>query len=505
MSDNPSQVYELLCRHARETALLASIQGLLEWDEQTKMPPAGGEYRAEQVAYVAGEIHKRQTAPQVGEWLAQLADSPLAADPHGDAGAVIRELRRQYGRKIRLPQALVEELSRTSVIGQQTWIRARKANDFSQFQPILEKTLDLKRQEAAALGYAATPYDALLEDYEPGATTAEVVEVLSKLRDALTPLVEAIVGSGRRPDGSVLTRDFPVAAQEAFGKEAAAAIGFDFTAGRLDVTAHPFCGGAGPRDIRLTTRYNPRDFADGFFSIIHETGHGLYEQGLPDEYFGLPTGEAASLGIHESQSRMWENQVARSRAFWEQFLPRAAQAFAPALDGASLDAFYAAINDVRPSLIRVDADEVTYNLHILIRFELERAMIEGDLSAADLPGAWGEKYQRYLGVVSPTDADGALQDVHWSAGLFGYFPTYTLGNLYAGQFFAQASKDLGDLQSAFRRGEFQPLLAWLREKIHRHGRRYSASELVVRVTGQPLSHGPWMAQMRQKYGELYGI
>jgi carboxypeptidase Taq len=502
---NATEMYEGLCRQARETALLASIQGLLEWDEQTKMPPAGGEYRAEQVAYLAGEIHRRQTTPQVGEWLEALVNSPLADEPHSETGTVIREMHREYGRKTRLPQALVEELSRTSVLGQQTWIRARKADDFSQFQPILERTLDLKRQEAAALGYTATPYDALLEDYEPGATTAEVAVVLADLREALTPLVEAIVGSGRRADVEVLTRDFPVAAQEAFGRQAAEAIGFDFAAGRLDVTAHPFCGGAGPCDVRLTTRYNARDFGDGFFSIIHETGHGLYEQGLPSEHFGLPTGEAVSLGIHESQSRMWENQVARSRAFWKHMLPQAARAFSPTLAGVGVDEFYAAINDVRPSLIRVDADEVTYNLHILIRFELERAMIEGDLAAGDLPGAWREKYERYLGVVSPTDADGALQDVHWSAGLFGYFPTYTLGNLYAGQFFAQANADLGDLGESLGRGEFRPLLDWLRDKIHSQGRRYSASQLAVRVTGQPLSHDAWMGQMRAKYGELYGI
>lgn len=505
MSQPLTQVYQDLCQHARETAMLRSISGLLEWDEQTKMPVAAGAYRAEQVAYLAGEIHKRQTAPVVGEWLAELADSPLAGDPHSDSGTVIRELRREYEKKTRLPQALVEELSRTSILGQQTWIKARKADDFSLFQPILEKTLELKRQEAAAIGYTATPYDALLDDYEPGATTAEVAAVLAGLRDALTPLVEEIVGSGRRPDVSVLKREYPVAVQESFGKAAAGAIGFDFTAGRLDVTAHPFCGGAGPRDVRLTTRYNPRDFGDGFFSIIHETGHGLYEQGLPAEEFGLPTGEAVSLGIHESQSRMWENQVARSRAFWEHMLPQAAAAFGPALDGVKVDDFYAAINVVEPSLIRVDADEVTYNLHILIRFELERAMIEGDLSAGDLPGAWREKYQKYLGVASPTDADGCLQDVHWSAGLFGYFPTYSLGNLYAGQFFAQASADLGDLPAAFRRGEFGGLLTWLREKIHRHGRRHSAGELATRITGKPLSHAAWIEQIRAKYAELYGV
>jgi carboxypeptidase Taq len=231
----------------------------------------------------------------------------------------------------------------------------------------------------------------------------------------------------------------------------------------------------------------------------------MYEQGLPRDHYGLPTGEAVSLGIHESQSRMWENQVGRSRAFWAHALPRAARAFPEALGDASLEAFYAAINDVQPSLIRVDADEVTYNLHILIRFELERAMIEDDLQAADLPEAWREKYQQYLGITPPNDADGALQDVHWSAGLFGYFPTYSLGNLYAAQFFAQAGADLGDQDAAFRRGEFAPLLGWLREHIHQHGQRYTAAELVERVTGRSLSHGPWIAQMQAKYGELYGL
>jgi carboxypeptidase Taq len=501
---SPNTAYESLIAHARETAKLASIAGLLEWDERTKMPPAAGEYRAEQISYLAGEVHKRHTDPRVGEWLAQLADSPLAADPHSDAGTVIRQLRRQYQKKTKLPQALVEELSRTAVLGQQTWVEARKADGFAMFLSVLEKTLKLKREEAAALGYEATPYDALLDDYEPHANTAEISVTLASLRDELTPLVAQIVGSSRQPDSELIKRKFPIEAQEAFGKEAAAAIGFDFNAGRLDVTDHPFCGGAGPRDIRITTRYNQRDFGDAFFSILHEAGHGLYEQGLPQEHYGLPTGEAVSLGIHESQSRMWENQVGRSRAFWELFLPKAQAAFA-SLKDVKADAFYAAINEVRPSLIRVDADEVTYNLHILIRFELERAMIENDLQAADLPAAWNEKYEKYLGVTPPGDADGCLQDVHWSAGLFGYFPTYSLGNLYAGQFFAKANEDLGDLHAAFRRGEFKPLLDWLRNNIHRHGQRYTAAELAQKITGQPLSHAPWIEQIRTKYGELYGL
>ena len=504
MSDKYAAAYQSLCEHARETAKLASIAGLLEWDERTKMPAAAGAYRAEQISFLAGEVHKRQTAPQVGERLAQLADSPLAGDPHSETGTVIRELQRDFDKKTRLPQSLVEELSRTAVLGQQMWVEARKADSFAMFKPILEKTLELKRQEAAALGFEATPYDALLDDYEPFAKTAEVSVTLAALRDELTPLVARIVGISRQPDSTLLKRDFPIDAQEAFGKEAAAAVGFDFDAGRLDVTDHPFCGGAGPRDIRITTRYNASDFGDAFFSILHETGHGLYEQGLPPENFGLPTGEAVSLGIHESQSRMWENQVGRSRAFWELFLPKAQAAFT-SLKGVSLEAFYAAINEVRPSLVRVDADEVTYNLHILIRFELERSMIEDDLQAADLPAAWNEKYQKYLGITPPSDADGCLQDVHWSAGLFGYFPTYSLGNLYAGQFFAKASDELGDLPAAFRRGEFRPLLEWLRTNIHTRGQRWTASELAMDVTGKPLSHAPWIEQIRSKYGELYGL
>lgn len=497
--------YHSLCAHSRETALLSSIRGLLEWDERTKMPKAAGAYRAEQTAFLAGEIHKRQTDPRVGEWLSRLADSPLASDPHGDIGAVVRELRRQFDKKTRLPRSLVEELSRTAALGEQKWVEARKADDFAMFRPLLEKMIHLKRQEAAALGYTTTPYDPLLDDYEPHATTAEVGAVLAGLRDALTPLVHEIVGSGRKPDVAALKREFPPAVQESFGIEISAAIGFDYSAGRLDTTAHPFCGGAGPGDVRLTTRYNAQDFGDGFFSILHEAGHGMYEQGLPREHYGLPTGEAVSLGIHESQSRMWENQVGRSRAFWEHVLPRAQRAFPAALADASLDTFYAAINDVQPSLIRVDADEVTYNLHILIRFELERAMIEDHLQAADLPAAWREKYRTYLGVAPPSDADGAMQDVHWSAGLFGYFPTYSLGNLYAAQFFEQANLDLGDLHASFRRGEFTQLLAWLREKIHRHGQRFTAAELAQRVTGKPLTHTAWIEQMRAKYAELYGL
>jgi carboxypeptidase Taq len=293
--------------------------------------------------------------------------------------------------------------------------------------------------------------------------------------------------------------------QEAFGRAAAAAIGFDFEGGRLDVTTHPFCSGIGPGDTRLTTRYNPRDLGDALFSILHEAGHGIYDQGLDPAHFGTPMGQAVSLGIHESQSRMWENFVGRSRAFWEHFFPQARQAFPEALGGVSLDGFYLAINDVRPSFIRVDADEATYNLHIMLRFELEQALIAGKLQALDVPAAWNETFKRYLGLDVPDDARGCLQDTHWSGGAIGYFPTYTLGNLYAAQFFAQALADLRDLDAQFRRGDFAPLKEWLNAKIHRRGKRYRAAELVVAVTGKPLSHQPLMDYLKNKYAPLYGI
>jgi carboxypeptidase Taq len=503
--DSFQKTYERLCAHTREVALLSSTQELLEWDERTKMPPAGGAYRAEQVSYLAGLIHKRQTEPEVGHWLGELADSPLAVDPHGDAGAVIRNLQRDYEKATKLPQALVEELARTAVLGQQVWAEARAANDFARFRPLLERTIELKRQEADAFGYAEVRYDALLDEYEPGARTSEVRQVLAALRDELVPLVAEIAASPRRPKAEILQRRFPIEQQAAFGTQAAAALGFDFQSGRLDVTNHPFCCGVGPCDTRLTTRYNEHDFSGGLFSILHEAGHGIYDQGLPKENYGLPTGEAVSLGVHESQSRLWENLVGRSRGFWQHFYPIAQSTFRESLGEVPLDDFYFAINDVRPSLIRTEADEVTYNLHVLVRFELEQALLEDDLRVADLPGAWNEKYRSYLGIASPTDANGVLQDVHWSAGLFGYFPTYSLGNLYASQLFDQARQELGDLEMAFASGQFRPLREWLLNKVHRQGRRYPAADLIRQIAGQPISPTALIAHLRRKFSPFYEL
>ncbi len=501
----PEALYEKVCEHVRQTALLEGVNALLEWDDRTIIPAKAGKHRAEQITLLSGILHQRRTAPELGEWLNQLIDSPLAADPHSDTGANIRLLKRDYDKNVKLPQRLVEELARTTVRAQQVWTDAREKDDFAAMQPWYEKIVALKQEEADALGYAQQRYDALLDYFEPGEVTANVSRVLAGLREDLVPLVAAIVDSGRQADTSILERRYPVDVQEQFGRRAAELIGFDFTRGRLDVTAHPFCSGMGPDDCRITTRYDEHFFNTALFGILHEAGHGLYELGLRGEQYGLPAGQSTSLGIHESQSRMWENLVGRSHAFWEYLYPQAQRAFPEALTDTSLDDFYFAINAVQPSLIRVEADEATYNLHILIRFELEQDLIEGRLKVADLPGAWNEKYRDYLGITPPNNCDGVLQDIHWSAGLIGYFPTYSLGNLYASQFFEQARHDLGDLDAQFRQGRFDNLLQWLREKIHRRGRCYSAAELAEVVTGKPLSHQPLITHLKSKFGPLYGI
>ena len=497
--------YEELIRRVKEHGLLASCSSLLGWDERTHMPPQGAAHRSEQMALLARLAHEMLTAPEIGRLLREVEASSVGKDAESVEAANVREIRRVYDRAVKLPKSLVEEIARVTSRAEQVWQEARKANDFPRFRPWLEKVVHLKRQEAEAIGYPEHPYDALLDEYEPGATTDEITRTFAALREELVPLVGAIGSSARRPRRDILEREYPLERQQVFGQAAAAAIGFDFQAGRLDVTTHPFCGTVGPGDVRITTRYDLRHFNDAFFGILHEAGHGLYEQGLPAEHFGTPAGSAASLGIHESQSRLWENLVGRSRPFWEHFFPRARQVFLDALRDVELDGFVFAINNVEPSFIRVEADEATYNMHIILRFELEQALLTGDLKAGDLPGAWNEKFQNSFRRTPPTDTQGCLQDVHWSMGGIGYFPTYTLGNMYAALLMEQARRDLGDLDQDFRRGDFSRLKGWLNEKVHRRGQRYRAGELCRRITGRPLSHRPLLAYLRNKYGPLYGL
>ncbi|CAA9386644.1 MAG: Thermostable carboxypeptidase 1 [uncultured Phycisphaerae bacterium] len=502
---DPQQAYAALVTELREVSLFASVGAVLSWDEQTFMPPGAAEHRAEQASLVARVTHERATAPRVGELLAAVEHSDLVKDPEGDAAVNVRVARRDYDRATKLPPALVEEMARTEVLAQQAWAEARRKSDYPAFRPWLEKVLKLKRQECACVGYADDPYDALLDQYEPGETAATVRATFEALRGPLVELVGKIVGSGRQAPLHILERHYPAAAQERLSRDAATAAGFDFARGRLDVSVHPFSTQLGRGDVRITTRYDEANFADGFFSTLHEVGHALYNQGLPPAHYGTPRGRDVSLGIHESQSRMWENLVGRSRAFWQHFLPQARAAFPQALAGVSDDQWHFAVNDVRPSLIRTESDEATYNLHVLLRFEVERALLREELSPDDLPTAWDERMERYLGVRPPNDAQGCLQDIHWAGGAVGYFPTYTLGNLYAAQFFERARADLGDLDAQFARGDFKPLLDWLRQNIHDQGMKYAPRDLVRRVTGQDLQPTALLAHLRRKAAELYGV
>jgi carboxypeptidase Taq len=531
-SMDPQPAYDELIERALATSLVASCSSLLGWDEQTYMPGGGAAHRANQMALLAGIHHERSTDPRVGELLSVVEGSSLTTDPESVPAVNVRELRRSYDRRTRLPRALVEELARTTSMAQPEWVAARAAHDFGRFRPWLERIFKLKREESACTAGALEPgpgaatgsiYDPLLDEYEPGARGDALANLFAALKHDLVPLIEEYTEAAKRERrateepvprpgtagahgrAAILKRHYPRERQQIFGEAVAAAVGFDFQRGRLDVTAHPFCTGIGPGDCRITTRYDEHDFGNAFFSILHEVGHGLYEQGLDSAHFGTPMGEAASLGVHESQSRLWENAVGRSRAFWAYWFPMARRIFHQALADVTLDQFHAAINLVAPSLIRTEADEATYNLHIVVRFELEQDLLTGDLQPGELPGAWNQKYREALGVAPQSDAEGCLQDIHWSAGLIGYFPTYTLGNLYAAQLFGQAQSELGILEESIARGEFHGLLDWLRTKVHRQGQRLRPAALIERITGSPPDHRPLIAALKRKYRELYEI
>ena len=497
----PQDTFEKVVAHVHEIKLLGSVQALLDWDQQTQLPAAGADYRAEQLTYMAGKIHQLATAPEFGDWLDELAGSELAADPHSDTGCTIRELKYRYDKKKKLPLPLVEAQAKLHSKGQQVWVKARKENDFASFQPVLKEIFQLKREEAQAVSVSDCLYDGLLDDYEPGADTAAVEKALTELKEGLIPLIEKTRDAGLQSDG-VLNRHFPVAEQRTFATEATGQIGFDYQRGRLDIAPHPFCTEIGPEDCRITTRYREDYFASAFFGCLHEAGHGMYEQGLQAKHYGLPSGSYCSLGLHESQSRLWENLVGRSEGFWKHFFPSALQHFPESLDGCSLQDFCTEINQIKPSLIRVEADEATYNLHIIIRFELEQALLNDQLAVADLPAAWNEKYQSYLGIHPESDSNGCMQDVHWSAGLVGYFPTYSLGNIYASQLYEKAEADLGNLEQQFAEGNFANLLQWMRTHVHEPGNRYRAHELMERITGRALDQGPIIRHLTRKADRL---
>ncbi len=501
-----SEHYRQLCELKRESATLGAVGSLLSWDQETYMPNAASDNRAEQSAVLAGLVHERETSKRVGDLLAACeADKSLQADAR--LAANIREMRRDYDLATKLPPELVKELAEVGSKSQHVWKDARAKSDFSIFKPWLEKMVALTRRKAECYGApkGGELYDALLNEYEPDARAGEIEKVFGPLRGRLSGLIGDLA-KGKGPSEAPLGVKVEADRQHRLGLRVIKALGFDFDAGRLDVTTHPFCSGFGPGDTRLTTRYREERWTDALFGTMHECGHGLYEQGLPKStLFGQPLARDAGLGIHESQSRMWENFVGRSRAFWEWALPVVNEEFGGALAKFSVDDVYRSVNTAKPSLIRVEADEATYNLHVMLRFGIERAMFNGQLKVSDVPGEWNAGFKDYLGIDVPSDAKGCLQDVHWSFGLFGYFATYALGNLYAAQLWEKINHDIPALQEQIRRGQFGELLAWLRKNIHSAGRQFKAADLCQRVTGRPLGADPLLRHLEGKLRPIYGV
>ncbi|MDF2231009.1 carboxypeptidase M32 [Albimonas sp. CAU 1670] len=495
----PDDAYAALLDHARRVAALEQAAGLLGWDQETMMPPRAAPQRAEQMGALAAVLHQMRTDPRQRDWL-DAAEG--LADPAPDVRADLREARRALDRAARLPDGLAEALARARSSSHQTWAEARGARDFAAFVPALTEVLALRREEALALADPGQdPYDALLEDYEPGARAAELEPVFARLREGLTALLDRIRGASARIPR--ISGAFPETAQMALAHELAADCGYDFAAGRLDRAVHPFSSGSG-QDVRITTRVDPADPTECIFATMHETGHALYEQGIDPALAWRPSGTHASMGVHESQSRFWENHVGRSAAFAPFLHDRMKIAFG-ALGLRSPEALFAAVNAVGPGFIRTAADEAQYDLHILMRFDLERALLSGDLPVADLEVAWADRFEADFGRRPPHAALGCLQDVHWSEGLIGYFPTYTLGNLNAAALAAAMRRDLGDLDARLGRGDLAAPLAWLREKVHRHGRVLPATELMTQACGGPVDEKPMLAALEAKFGAIYGF
>ncbi len=503
--------------HALTTRLLEiqrinSAASLLSWDQETYMPAGGGEARAEQISTLQGIAHQKFISQEVDRLLTTWVD-PETGELHDSPGetwdepsrSLLREVWRDYRRAKKLPSDFVIKLSRECSLAQQVWVEAKENQAFSQFLPNLRTVLSLKREEAEYLGYEDSPYNALLDVYEPGSSIAALRPLFTQVKARLVPLLKKIQQSSVQIDDTMLFHTFDQARQLEFGRMVLIAMGYDFERGRLDLSAHPFTTSFHPTDVRVTTRVHEHDLQSCLFSCIHEGGHGLYDQGLDPRYFGTPLGDSVSLGIHESQSRMWENCVGRSRPFWRFFYPMLQQTFHHQLRTLDVEQFYAAINRVKPSLIRVEADELTYNLHIMLRFEIEQDLIEGRTRPEDLPGIWNQKMEEYLGIVPSNDADGVLQDVHWSFGAFGYFPTYTLGNLYSVQFYEQAKLEIPHLEDEIAAGQLMVLRRWLGQKIHRWGRMFTPDHLAQRVTGKSLDPEPFLSYVERKYGELYKL
>jgi carboxypeptidase Taq len=498
------ETYDKLVERLGEVQDIAAAAGVLGWDQRTKMPAAGAQARADQLSTLTRLVYERFTSDEVGSMLEKLGPWGESLEYGSVEASVIRVARRDYDKARRVPIDLRAEMARAGALGEPVWREARTTSDFALFLPHLEYAVELKKRYIECFQPVDEPYDALLDDFEPGVKTAEVRAVFDELKAGLVPLVAAIAERVDAVDDSALTGDFPVAQQEQVEGTILRAFGFSDDEWRVDETAHPFASKGGPQDVRLTTHHRDQNLTS-LFACMHEFGHGLYEYQVDRSLYRTPLGRGASLGVHESQSRMWENMVGRSLPFWEHFFPLVRDAFPAQVNGLDAEAFYRAVNRVRPSLIRIHADEITYNLHIILRFELEQDLVGDRLAPADASEAWDAKIEEYLGIDVPDVADGVLQDMHWSGGAIGYFPTYALGNVISGQLWERMQRELPDLTGQMRNAEFGELRAWLAEHVHCYGRTYMPRELLEREVGGGLDPQPLLRYLNEKFGAIYGL
>ncbi|UFJ43004.1 carboxypeptidase M32 [Brevibacillus humidisoli] len=478
---------------------------ILHWDMRTQAPRKGMEARAQLISVLAGEHFSLSTAPQFGEYLEALSDPAIYNTLDPILQGTVRECKKDYERSRKLPPHLYKEFVLLTNQAETIWEEAREKSDFSLFRPYLEKIVQMSIQFVDYWGYEGNKYNTLLDIYEPGMTVDQLDQMFAALREKTVPLVSAIAASPHKPDSSCLTQSFALAEQEAFSRYILEQIGYDFQAGRIDRSVHPFATGFAPTDVRITTRYDQNHFNVALFSCIHEAGHAIYEQNISMDLFGTPLCDGASMGIHESQSRFWENMVGRSRGFWDHFYPDLLKAFPAQFSGVSIEQFYGAINEVTPSMIRVEADELTYNLHIMIRYEIEKGLINQTIEVGELPQIWNAKMKEYLDIVPQNDSDGVLQDVHWSGGSFGYFPTYSLGNVYAAQFAHTMKQQISGYEQLIANGQFEPIRSWLKKNIHQYGKLKSPSQLVQDVTGESVNADYLVDYLQSKYKAIYQL
>lgn len=484
---------------------LNKIGWVLGWDQRVMMPPKGAAVRAEQLATLGKVAHEKFTSAEIGQLLDDLRSHEESLPYDSDDASLIRVTRRDWEKARRVPAELRAEMTRAAAQANPVWVEARKKSDFALFLPALQRNVELKHKYVECFDEADNIYDILLDDYEQGITTAEVKALFDELKRDLVPLINAIAGRSETVNDACMHGYFPVDKQRALCQNLIEHFGFRADSWRLDPTVHPFASNSATTDIRITTRYYEDYIGPALFGSMHECGHGLYENGVAPALERTPLCRGASLGLHESQSRMWENLVGRSRAFWQFAFPKLQAAFPEQMAGVDAEAFYRAINKVQPSLIRVEADEATYSLHIILRFELEQEVMNGTLALKDLPEAWNARMKQYLGVDVPDNARGVLQDIHWSGGMLGYFPTYALGNIISAQIWEKALAALPDLYAQFERGEFMHLREWLRDNLHRHGRKYTPKETMLKVVGGPIAVGPYVRYLKSKLGEIYGL